>query len=413
MNSPTFWLRILVFVCLPLQTFGQHLCGGLNFIGFSQPNSPGQFIGQASAYDTYREVAVLFGGHNPLTGVPHIGDTWEWDGASWLRRTSGSSHARKDAAMAYDTHRRVCVLFGGGTNVFQHQIPFNDTWEWDGSVWTMRQAHDPAATDRPPPLDYPKMTYDSRRRRMVLIGSTERVGGQVNPVTRTWEWDGNTWSVHPSALPSRFQPSMVYDPVRRVTVVFGGNAYVGGLLDDTWTWDGTNWTRVAVGGPPPREEHAMVFDTRRGLMILVGGSAGGPGDELNDVWEWNGQSWSLDGGLYAAPRRRLHQMWYDPGQEVVFLFGGTYSFRRADGGFNHYISDEMEAGWPPGPWIDFGYSGDTYGTVDYPYKTLAEAVAEATPGCVLNLRAGSTAETITISKSLTLRPYDGPVTIGQ
>jgi hypothetical protein len=61
-------------------------------------------------HDSDRAVSVLFGGYN---GVPTDGgDTWEWNGAIWIRAVSGPL-ARDAYAMAYDSARGVTVLFGG------------------------------------------------------------------------------------------------------------------------------------------------------------------------------------------------------------------------------------------------------------------------------------------------------------
>jgi hypothetical protein len=413
------------FVSVPVWIL---LLGGLAFTSPAQldpcslsisqldpPNSPGQLIGQASAYDDWRQVAVLFGGNNPLTGVRSSSNTWEWNGAAWTLRTSGTPPGRRDAAMAFDSARGVCVLFGGGTNVFESEIPFNDTWEWNGSVWVLRQGNDPTATDRPPPMDFPKMSYDSRRRRIVLLGSTQRVGSNINPVTNTWEWDGDNWSLRATAPPSRYQPAIAYDSLRRVTVVFGGVAHADNrLLNDTWTWDGTNWTLAATGGPRPRDEHAMAFDVPRKVMVMTAGDTDNSGriSEADDIWEWNGQTWSEIPVRSVGPRRR-HQMWYDSGEEAVFIFGGTYSVRLDDGSFSHYILDDLLVTRPPGLWIDFSNAGGRDGSFEYPYNTVADAVERATPGCVLHFFAGSKAETITISKQLRLETYNGPVTIGR
>lgn len=46
------------------------------------------------------------------------------------------------------------------------------------------------------------------------------------------------------------------------------------------------------------------------------------------------------------------------------------------------------------------------------FNTLAEAVADASPGCTINLKTGSRTETIFINKHLTLDAFYGPVTIG-
>ena len=409
---PRLCLWIVIAGCLPFTARGQIDPCELAWQQINSPNSPGLWIQRAWTYDSQREVAVLFGGSKP--GVPYMSETWEWNGASWSQPSSGTPPPRAGAAMAYDSYRGVCVLFGGGTNRLLSEIPFNDTWEWDGAAWILRKANDPSATDQPPPLDTPKMTYDSARRRVVLIGSTERVGGSVNPVTRTWEWDGTNWSVRATAPPTRYQPAMAFDPTRRVTVVFGGKAYAGGLLNDTWTWDGTTWMSVAASGPPGRYEHAMVFDNRRRVMLMFGGS-NDSGAELSDTWEWNGQSWSVRplASRLGLTGRRLHQMWYEPSEERVIVFGGTWSRRNGDGSFDHFILDELWEARPPGVWIDFNYSGVERGDFNFPYNTLGEGVNAASAGCILHLRTGSSPETLTVSKQLRLQTYNGPVTIGQ
>ncbi|MCH8271508.1 MAG: hypothetical protein IH985_09915 [Planctomycetes bacterium] len=57
---------------------------------------------------------------------PHTnGETWEWDGTSWtLAATTGPS-PRNRHAMAYDSVRGVTVLFGGDDGA-----PNGETWEW-------------------------------------------------------------------------------------------------------------------------------------------------------------------------------------------------------------------------------------------------------------------------------------------
>jgi len=64
-------------------------------------------------------------------------------------------------------------------------------------------------------------------------------------------------------------------------------------------------------------------------------------------------------------------------------------------------------------WVDFNYSGTESGTFDQPYNTLAEGVAAANSGDTICMKPGSSPETITITKAVTLRACGGPVTIGQ
>src|ERR1041384_7179735 len=57
--------------------------------------------GHAMAFDSARGVTVLFGG---FTGG-ESGETWEWDGATWMERTTGGPSPRSGHAMVYDTAR--------------------------------------------------------------------------------------------------------------------------------------------------------------------------------------------------------------------------------------------------------------------------------------------------------------------
>jgi hypothetical protein len=66
-----------------------------------------------------------------------------------------------------------------------------------------------------------------------------------------------------------------------------------------------------------------------------------------------------------------------------------------------------------GTWVDFGYAGAEQGDVSHPFNTLAEAVLAAPDGGLVNIKAGSSPETITISKAVTLKAWYGTVTIGQ
>jgi hypothetical protein len=414
----SFWL----FACVPFSSFAQVNVCELTWFDVVPPgtaNSPGLRLGQAVAFDSRRQATVLFGGGNALSGPLYTSDTWEWDGANWTKRNSGQAPARHDAAMAYDSDRGVCVMFGGGTNIFQGETPYNDTWEWDGVAWKLRLDSDPGAVDRPPPLEKPMLVYDSVRKRTVLLGSSEHIGFQVSPVMRTWEWDGNSWSVRPNAPPPRIDSAMAFDASRGVSVVFGGSDYSNpGYLNDTWTWDGTTWKLASSGGPPARDQHAMAFDLPRGVVVLFGGSNGDVTAPFADTYEWDGQAWTLIPGAnsFGLTPRRLHKMWYETGAQRLIVFGGTVSQRAPDGSYSNTIYDSLFEARPPGWWVDFNYPGQPTltesGFFYTPYNTLAEAVNAATPGCTIMLKSASANETITITKQLRLEAFNGPVTIG-
>jgi hypothetical protein len=65
-------------------------------------------------------------------------------------------------------------------------------------------------------------------------------------------------------------------------------------------------------------------------------------------------------------------------------------------------------------WLDFNYFGFfEFGDYFFPYKTLAHAVAGVpTYGTILIKTAGSSSETMTITKPMTISAVGGPATIG-
>jgi hypothetical protein len=63
-------------------------------------------------------------------------------------------------------------------------------------------------------------------------------------------------------------------------------------------------------------------------------------------------------------------------------------------------------------WVDFAYSGPEDGSFARPYNTVAEGVSHTATGSVLMIKAGTSAETLTITKAMTIRAFGGPVAIG-
>ena len=383
--------------------------------------SPGKKTGWATAFDTVRGVAVVFGGGNSLSGPARGSDTtWEFSAGTWtLRNPANRPSLRKHAAMAFDSDRGVIVLFGGGDNVFQNEIPQNDTWEYDGNNWTLRKATNYGAPDQPPPFDDPQMVYDSARRKCVLIGASDRLGGSVNFNTKTWEWNGSQWTAVNASPPGRYDAAVVYDAARQLTLLHGGvrASDSSGPYGDTWAWNGATWTRVATAGPDPRQEHAMAYDSRRQVVVLAGGRylATTEYEMYADTWEWNGSAWRLlpQAGAYGYTPRRLHRMWYDQAEQRVISLGGVWSNQLPDGSYAHTISDEVFEARPPGRWVDFSYNATPQnGSFYTPFRTLAQGVASIQEGCTLNLKPGSSAESLTITRAVRLEAYSMPVSIG-
>jgi hypothetical protein len=244
-------------------------------------------------YDSKRGVVVLFGGHRVLFGEGLreenlLADTWIWNGRSWreVRLPPGPSR-RAEASIAFDSARGRVVLFGGYTVRGGERQRLGDTWEWDGTRWML------VASTGPSPRNSPAMTYDARRRRVVLFGGS-------GATSDTWTWDGVSWQqLETNEVPGRFNAAMAYDEARGVVVRFGGWDRTR-RTNDTWELDGAVWKLVAESGPAPRNHSALTWDPSQRALVLFGGH---DGDRVfGDLWEWDGKAWRRLRDFAPRPR---------------------------------------------------------------------------------------------------------------
>lgn len=285
-------------------------------------------------YDAAHRMTVLFGGVNGVQGL--FGDTWGWDGSSWKLLSKKGPSPRSVPNMAYDSSRRRVVLFGGylGPNLDA------ETWEWNGLRWRLVSKKGPSARDGS------GMAYDSRRRRVVMFGGST-VSGNRGSSRETWEWNSRRWRRVSTSGPSpRMYCHMAYDPVRRVTVLFGGCNDEGKIYSDTWTWNGRVWREVSSSGSKPRVEHGMVYDSKRRGIVMFGGvtlpePAPDAGSTLAEMELWDGKGWKPIGPFAGVPGpRRAPGMSYDTGRKVIVLFGGEEPNRS-----HRFLGDTWE--WTP------------------------------------------------------------------
>ena len=210
---------------------------------------------------------------------------------------------------AFDRSRGRLVLFGG---YMRGSYP-DGTWEWDGRAWTRFAATGPS------PRNSPALEYDASRKVVVLFGGDTRQTGVLGD---TWAWDGKTWRQLATTGPARTTHPMVYDSKRGRLVLFGGSDGPK-VFGDTWEWDGEKWTQMSGDGPPARTLHGMAYDEARGRVVMWGGTAELRPDapSFDDTWEWDGRKWErIDA---AGPSARDHiAMSYDAERRVVVMHGG-------------------------------------------------------------------------------------------
>jgi hypothetical protein len=188
------------------------------------------------AYDTRRDRLVAFGGS--AAHAQARGETWEHDGTRWHRIDVAGPPPRQAHAMVFDERRGRVVVFGGiGAAAREGERPpiLGDTWEYDGARWIRLDVAGPSARLAP------GATYDAGRGMVVIFGGS----GSGGFLGDTWGWNGTEWRRLSDVGPApRGMGQLAYDAARDRVVLFGGRrGYPNGDLADTWEWDGTRWTR--------------------------------------------------------------------------------------------------------------------------------------------------------------------------
>jgi hypothetical protein len=260
--------------------------------------------------------------------------------------------------MAYDSQRRLAVLFGGSGWTNGNYTPFNDLWEWNGAHWVQRMAQAPATNGwarnqngiwqltytngQPVGRFYAPLDYDSRRGRMILFGGTTFDPSQSQvQLGDTWEWDGAQWYFRTTNGPSpRFKDTMAFDSNRGLSLLYGGfDTPDGGAI---WNWNGLLWNNVVPPGGPAHNYSqtvgSMVYDTFR-RTIFFGPAEEGYGEIKADFWNWDGTNWTGlghgFGGVTDAPYSG--GMVFDAYRRRSVYFGGEY--------------ENPTASWDGGAWI--------------------------------------------------------------
>ncbi len=284
------------------------VCSGRAWTQITTTTKPAARYGASLAFDSVRHKVVLFGGSN---GSTVFGDTWEYDGTNWTLVASTGPSARQYAGLAYDPVGQRTLLYGGTP---QTTAPISDMWSWNGSAWTQL-----SPTNLPPGRAWPGMVYDSVRQLLVLFGGENSSGTAVN---ETWEFNvaTDTWAQNTPAgtPPARFVLGLLaYDPSRQRTVNFGG--YSSGAVGQTLEYDGGTWaTATTTGTPPNMWAGTMAFDPPSQTVVLVGGTTGGS-TALDTMWVYSGGTWTQQTGPSA---RGWHAMTYDSFRGRLVVFGG-------------------------------------------------------------------------------------------
>jgi hypothetical protein len=268
---------------------------GISWLLLSPPNRPSAREGSAMVFDKQYSRAVLFSGYSGLTGPGIIGGyenaTWNYVSSSWSTARLTGPAPRAGHVMVYEQLPIGKTLLFGGSNRPNLSVPttrLGDTWEWNATAATWTQIN----VAGPEPRDAAAMAYDTLRQRAVLFGGLSDALGVAGD---TWEWDAaaQTWAlIDIPGPPNRYGHTLVFDPNRDVSLLFGGTSSPG---NDTWQYSGAAggaWSKlITPTAPSSRFSHSMVYDTTAGRAVLFGGQSGFT--YLGDTWAANFANWPV------------------------------------------------------------------------------------------------------------------------
>jgi len=303
--------------------------------------TPGQRVHHAMAYDSDRGVTVFFGGEIGKSGdESYFNDTWEYDGVRWHKVliTGESPAPRSLHAMAYDPVAKQVVLYGGFGG---GEFGFDDTWAYTGDgtrgTWTHLRGNagdhgfaasamvwDPVdgITLSAGGIDVPNgvnagvffqgilepgvwahgMAFDNARGIAVVVGGYNQIPSgtgrsDLTPSDHVWEYHSATGWIDTGrqAFAGRSSTAMAYDQRRGRLVVVGGENGQAGTGEEVWEFNSFHPEKGWLPGTPlppgmGRAGAAMVYDARRGRMVLMGGAGPGApnsqdGGRYDDTWE--------------------------------------------------------------------------------------------------------------------------------
>ena len=243
------------------------------------PGSAPPRWGHQMVTNTTTGTILTFGGRSPnINGLAN--DTMEWTGTSWVNvPTPNAPSPRFLYGMAYDSNRDVAVLFGGRDNSGAN----NETWEFNGITWNQVTTF-----NAPAPREEMGMVFDASRNRTILFGGCDE--GSATIYGDTWEYNGNDWiEVTPANSPTaRFRGMMEYDSNRSRAVYFGG---FDGTQQQTQTYEyaGDQWEQIPTGITVPTSltEMAAAYSPTSGTVTMF---AGFGTSFNNDTWAYTGDA---------------------------------------------------------------------------------------------------------------------------
>jgi hypothetical protein len=240
------------------------------------------------AFDPVGGVATLYGGEvcQEGQGCQPVNDTWSWNGVSWLQARPAHTPTFGMGVMAYDPASRSILLFGfvvpncPGVGATCPTLAHAETWAWRSSDWVQIQVLDPTSPIQRL-LGYQfELSHDPTSGRMLLAGHIDA------STPNTWEWDGSKWSLIGQVGPQGIQFNMQEDPGTNTVVAEDRFATW------SWDGARWSQLTVSAGPGNVQEAAMAYDDRDRWVLLFGGLDSDVTYGVRNTLWAWDGHAWT-------------------------------------------------------------------------------------------------------------------------
>jgi hypothetical protein len=241
-----------------------------------------------------------------------LGDTWELDATGkWNKLAPKTSPEPLFLyGLTTDTTRKKILLYAGAGMESKTGQPTKDylrntVWEWDGVAltWTDRS---PLAASRYPSGSSPNtaLYHEGRQKMFLYDGSTAATNDGTSDF---WEWDPVSagWALHVGAdkFGALVPMSATYDSIRRRIVILalpGGQVGKEAPPTKTLEVDVQTDTWYIRSITPPVANARMIFDIQRGVAVTITAQTNSEGGATDETWQYKVSNLGNGEGCTAA-----------------------------------------------------------------------------------------------------------------
>jgi len=211
----------------------------------------------------------------PGIAPPWKNEKWEFADAAGNIRPNWTNYGTFSLGHAYDYDPDTkTLLFYAKGKTFRYDPAAR---RWADLKPELHQEDQPGYADNQHGgiLLWSSLCYDREHKQFVLFGGGNVQTERGDPGTWVYSPEQNKWTELElkKQPPQRANSQLVYDPVAKKVVLFGGDQ-LHQLLADTWTFDlaKKEWEQIKTERcPSPRAGHALLWLPKAKKILLLGG----------------------------------------------------------------------------------------------------------------------------------------------